>query len=109
MIEVIKQLVEALEHELCIDWTNDEEFNASAEKMHDAIQAGRQAIAELESQTQAKERLRRGEEHMIEVLKQGYHCIVCGRFLPADEYGVIVHDNIEHPQEIDFGDEEKPQ
>jgi hypothetical protein len=50
MIEVIKQLVEALEHELCIDWTNDEEFNASAEKMHDAIQAGRQAIAELESQ-----------------------------------------------------------
>ena len=50
MIEVLKQMVEALEHELCIDWTNNEEFNASAEKMHDAIQAGRQAIAELEGQ-----------------------------------------------------------
>jgi hypothetical protein len=50
MNEVLKQLVEALEHELCIDWTNDEEFNASAEKMHDAIQAGKQAIAELENQ-----------------------------------------------------------
>jgi hypothetical protein len=50
MIKVIKQMVEALEHELCIDWTNNEEFNASAEKMHDAIQAGKQAIAELESQ-----------------------------------------------------------
>jgi len=50
MIEVLKQMVEALEHELCIDWTNNEEFNASAEKMHDAIQAGRQAISELESQ-----------------------------------------------------------
>jgi hypothetical protein len=43
-------MVEALEHELCIDWTNNEEFNASAEKMHDAIQAGNQAIAELENQ-----------------------------------------------------------
>jgi hypothetical protein len=50
MIKVLKQMVEALEHELCIDWTNDEEFNASAEKMHDAIQAGKKAIAELESQ-----------------------------------------------------------
>ena len=50
MIEVLKQMVEALEHELCIDWTNNEEFNASAEKMHDAIQAGKKAIAELESQ-----------------------------------------------------------
>jgi hypothetical protein len=50
MIKVLKQMVEALEHELCIDWTNNEEFNASAEKMHDAIQAGKKAIAELESQ-----------------------------------------------------------
>ena len=46
---------------------------------------------------------------MIEVLKQGYHCVICGRFLLADEYGVIVHDDIEHPPEMDFEDEEKPQ
>jgi hypothetical protein len=47
-----------------------------------------------------------GEEHMNE---EGYYCVVCGRFLPADEHGVIVHDDIEHPQEMDFADEEKPQ
>jgi hypothetical protein len=41
--------------------------------------------------------------------EDGYYCVVCGRFLPADEYGVIVHDDIEHPQEMDFADEEKPQ
>ena len=43
-------------------------------------------------------------------VEEGYYCVVCGRFLPADEHGVIVHDDdIEHPQEMDFGDEEKPQ
>jgi hypothetical protein len=34
---------------------------------------------------------------------------VCGRFLPADEDGVIVHDDIPHPPEMDFADEEKRQ
>jgi len=38
----------------------------------------------------------------------GYYCVACGRFLPAID-GVIVHDDIEHPIEMDFGDEEKPQ
>lgn len=37
----------------------------------------------------------------------GYWCVVCGRFLPADD-GVIVHDNIPHPP-MDFDDEDKPQ
>ena len=41
--------------------------------------------------------------------EEGYYCVVCGRFLPVDEHGVIVHDDIEHPQEMDFADEEKPQ
>lgn len=57
------------------------------------------------SQTQAKERLCRGEEHMTE----GYYCIVCGRFLLANEFGVIVHDDISHPHEMAFDDEENPQ
>ncbi len=39
----------------------------------------------------------------------GYWCVICGRFLPADDDGVIVHDDIEHPPEMDFGDEENPQ
>jgi hypothetical protein len=50
MIEVLKQALEAFETEVSIDWTNNDEFNASAEKMHDAITSLRQAIAELESQ-----------------------------------------------------------
>ena len=32
MIEVLKQMVETLETEVSIDWTNNDEFNASAEK-----------------------------------------------------------------------------
>jgi hypothetical protein len=39
----------------------------------------------------------------------GYYCVVCGKFLPADEHGVIVHDDVPHPVDMDFGDEEKPQ
>lgn len=31
------------------------------------------------------------------------------RFLPADEDGVIVHDNVPHPEEMTFDEEEKPQ
>jgi hypothetical protein len=40
--------------------------------------------------------------------KDGYYCVVCGRFIEAVD-GVIVHDDIPHPAEMDFGDEEKPQ
>ena len=39
----------------------------------------------------------------------GYYCVVCGKFLPADEHGVIVHEDVPHPVDMDFGDEEKPQ
>jgi len=52
MIEVLKQALDALETEVSIDWTNNDEFNASAEKMHDAITSLRQAIAEAEKQEQ---------------------------------------------------------
>jgi len=39
----------------------------------------------------------------------GYWCVVCGRFLPADECGVIVHDNVPHPEDMTFDEEERPQ
>jgi len=39
----------------------------------------------------------------------GYYCVVCGKFLPEDEHGIIVHDDVPHPVDMDFGDEEKPQ
>lgn len=39
----------------------------------------------------------------------GYWCVVCGRFLPADEHGVIVHDDVPHPELMKFDEEENPQ
>jgi hypothetical protein len=46
MTEALKLALEALENELCIDWTNNDEFNASAEKMHEAITAIKEALAQ---------------------------------------------------------------
>jgi hypothetical protein len=43
------------------------------------------------------------------MIEEGYYCVICGRFLPANEYDVIIHDDIEHPPEITFDDEENPQ
>lgn len=40
---------------------------------------------------------------------QGYWCVVCGRFLPQDDDGVIEHDDIPHPLFMDFNEEENPQ
>ncbi len=37
----------------------------------------------------------------------GYWCVVCGRFLPSDD-GVIVHDDVPHP-DMKFDEEERPQ
>lgn len=39
---------------------------------------------------------------------EGYWCVVCGRFLPSDD-GVIVHDDVPHPADMIFDDEESPQ
>ena len=44
--EALKLALEALETELCIDWTNNDEFNASAEMMHEAIAAIKEALAQ---------------------------------------------------------------
>ena len=41
----LKLALDALETELSIDWTNNDEFNASAEKMYEAIAAIKEALA----------------------------------------------------------------
>ena len=46
--EALKLALDALETELSIDWTNNDEFNASAEKMHEAIVAIKAALAQPE-------------------------------------------------------------
>jgi hypothetical protein len=39
----------------------------------------------------------------------GYWCVICQRFIEADEEGLIVHDDITHPNNMTFDDEERPQ
>jgi hypothetical protein len=48
MKEAMKLALEALQNELSIDWTNNEEFNASAEQMYAAIKALEEALAKQE-------------------------------------------------------------
>jgi hypothetical protein len=49
--EALKIALDALETELSIDWTNNDEFNASAEKMYEAIAAIKEALAQPEQST----------------------------------------------------------
>lgn len=37
----------------------------------------------------------------------GYWCVVCGRFLEADEIGVIMHDEVPHPDSMTFEETEQ--
>lgn len=39
----------------------------------------------------------------------GYYCVVCMRYIVADEWGVIVHDDKEHPINMTFDEEDRPQ
>ena len=48
--EALKLALDALETELSIDWTNNDEFNASAEKMYKAIAAIKKTLAQPEQE-----------------------------------------------------------
>ena len=39
---------------------------------------------------------------------EGYWCVVCERLLPRVD-GVIVHDEVPHPDDMTFDEQEKPQ
>lgn len=39
----------------------------------------------------------------------GYWCLACRRFIAADDCGTIVHDDVPHPDGMDFAEEENPQ
>ena len=45
---------------------------------------------------------------MREVTTEGYWCVVCGRMLRV-AYGVVVHDDVPHPEEMTFAEEDNPQ
>lgn len=38
----------------------------------------------------------------------GYYCVVCNKLLQADD-GVIVHDDIPHPPDMTFDEDDRPQ
>lgn len=40
---------------------------------------------------------------------EGYACVVCCRLIEPDDTGVMVHDEIPHPINMIFNDEEQPQ
>jgi hypothetical protein len=48
--EAMAMALDALETEVSIDWTNNDEFNASAEKMHEAIAALKARLAQPEQE-----------------------------------------------------------
>lgn len=47
---------------------------------------------------------RKGEGDEMSI--KGYWCVVCGRFLVADDMGVIVHDDVPHPEAMTFNEED---
>jgi hypothetical protein len=71
-IKAMKLALEALETELSIDWTNNDEFNASAEKMYEAITAINEVLAEHAMQ----EVQRLGQEIEQEPLAHWSDCAV---------------------------------
>lgn len=40
--------------------------------------------------------------------REEYWCIYCGRAIPSDD-GVFVHDDVPHPENMTFDEEERPQ
>jgi len=51
--EAMAMALDALETEVSIDWTNNDEFNASAEKMHKAIAALKKQLAQPKQKPRA--------------------------------------------------------
>lgn len=37
-----------------------------------------------------------------------YYCVVCGRGIPVVD-GVVVHDDVPHPPDMDFAEMDNPQ
>lgn len=44
----------------------------------------------------------------VKTMGDGYYCVICGKYIEAVD-GVIVHDDIPHPPDMTFDEEENPQ
>jgi hypothetical protein len=77
--EAMAMALDALETEVSIDWTNNDEFNASAEKMHEAIAALKKQLADYAM----RETQRLGQEIEQEPIcpkckaEVLYECVAC--------------------------------
>lgn len=43
------------------------------------------------------------------VAMDGYWCVVCMRYIPREEDGVLIHDDIPHPTLMTFDEDKRPQ
>ena len=44
----------------------------------------------------------------VKIMGDGYYCVICGKYIEAVD-GVIVHDDIPHPPDMTFDEEDNPQ
>ena len=91
----MKQALEALEG--LQTWSN------GWLKFTDEIQALRQAL-----ETEQKTAVSPGKGTGFRAMDEGYYCVVCGKYIEAVD-DVIVHDDIPHPADMAFDEEENPQ
>ena len=94
-IEVMKLALEALE--------NDPISHAGLVSRKQAITALRQAL-----ETEQKTAVSPGKGTGFRAMDEGYYCVVCGKYIEAVD-DVIVHDDIPHPADMAFDEEENPQ
>ena len=77
--EALKLALDALETELSIDWGNQDEFNASAEKMYEAIAAIKEALAQEQEpvawMTQARNFIHLSESTEAEAKLYGWKAV----------------------------------
>ena len=77
--EALKLALDALETELSIDWTNNDEFNTSAEKMYEAIAAIKKALAQTQElvawMTQARNFIHLSESTEAEAKLYGWKAV----------------------------------
>ena len=73
------------------------------ERMQEEIDELRQAL-----ETEQKTAVSPGKGTGFRAMDEGYYCVVCGKYIEAVD-DVIVHDDIPHPVDMAFDEEENPQ
>ena len=97
--EAIEEAIEVLEDasaEMLTETGNENYYG-------EAITILRQAL-----ETEQKTAVSPGKGTGFRAMDEGYYCVVCGKYIEAVD-DVIVHDDIPHPVDMAFDEEENPQ